>query len=91
MPHSFIHSFMFVFTTRSEFQTARHLSPLWMMDAGQGATYPPDRAAACPALLPTQRALLTGHVRLLDHRKSCLCFIPQCHITKSTLHITSRF
>lgn len=60
---------MFVLTLRSEFQTARHLSPLWMMAAGQGATYPPDRAAACPALLPTQRALLTGHVCLLDHIK----------------------
>lgn len=58
---------MCVFTIRSEFQTARHPYPLWMMAAGQLATYPPDRAAACPALLPTQRALLTGHVRLTDH------------------------
>lgn len=60
---------MCVFTIRSEFQTARHPSRLWKMAAGQLATYPPDRAAACPALLPTQRALLTGHVRLPHHIK----------------------
>lgn len=83
---------MHVFTIRSEFQTARHPYPLWMMAAGQLATYPPDRAAACPALLPTQRALLTGHVRLPDHIKSFiffLFFIPLCLFTKSTLHIQS--
>lgn len=80
---------MCVFTIRSEFQTARHLYPLWMMAAGQVATYPPDRAAACPALLPTQRALPTGHVRLPDHIKVISFFscIPLCLFTKSTLHI----
>jgi len=71
---------MCVFTIRSEFQTAHHPSPLWMMATGQLASYPPGRAAACPALLPTQRALLIGHVRLPHHIK---VISSQCLFLKS--------
>lgn len=48
---------------RSECETVHPRLPLWRTAAGQGVTYPPGRAAACPVPLLTPRARPIGRVR----------------------------